>query len=676
MSSLTVRVAVCSSFLAVSAFGALTVPTSMTVEAEGPDGARVGFTIQVVGGNDGSNGRPADTVTCTPPSLSLFPIGTTTVSCVGSEGSTGSFPVTVVDRTEPVLSLPRDFNVVTASPTGEAVSYSATAFDLVDGNVAVVCTPHSGANFPLGTTAVSCTASDSAGNTATAGFNITVTSEPLPPGNPDLIAEATGPDGARVTFNTGDSEDDDGRPGSGGCSPAPGSTFPLGETTVSCPSGNFTISVVDTTAPSLTLPADITTTATGPAGAEVTFTATASDLVDGSVAVNCTPASGSTFALATTTVNCSASDSRGNLSTGGFQVTVTAEPTPDAIDITVEATGPAGAVATFNLGNDGGGRPITCSPASGSTFPLGNTLVSCNSGQSFTVAVVDTTAPALTLPSNITVEATGPSGATSTFTATATDLVDGSIAVSCAPSSGSAFALGATTVSCSASDAHGNASSGSFTVTVTDTTPPTLNLPAAITAEATGPSGAAVPFSATATDLVDGSVPVNCTPSSGSTFALGATTVSCFATDAHGNTSSGSFTVTVVDTTPPDITSVTVSPHTIWPPNGKLVTATVTVNVADVVDPLPTVRIYDVTCDETIGAADALITGPMTADLRAAREARGDGRVYTLHIEAIDASGNRSTATVDVFVPHDQSDSAVTQPQPEPSKRRAVGGRG
>lgn len=577
----------------LSAFAALTNPGTLVAEAAGPDGAAVFFSVVVVGGNDGSNGRPADTVTCAPASGSLFPIGTTTVSCSGSEGSTGSFDVNVVDRTPPALSLPLDFTVVTASPSGEAVSYSATASDLVDGSVAIACAPPSGSTFPIGTTAVSCTASDSKGNTATGGFLLTLATSPAD-GNPDIVAEATGPDGARVTFNTGDSDDDDGRPGSGGCSPAPGSTFPLGDTLVTCPSGTFTISIVDTTAPSLALPANISATATAPAGAAVAYTATASDLVDGNVTVTCTPPSGSTFALGTTTVTCSATDARDNTATGSFQVLVTSEPEPppNANDITAEAAGSAGAVVTFDPGLDSRGRPIACAPASGSTFPLGETTVTCTSGGTFTVTVVDTTPPALTLPADQTIEATGGAGAIATFAASANDLVDGTVAVAC-------------------------------------------------------------------------------TPPSGSTFALGTTTVSCSATDAHDNTSAGSFSVNVVDTTPPAILAVSASPASIWPPDRKLTGVTVTIDVDDTVDPAPLVRIYDITCDESIAASDAVITGPLTANLRAERDPRGDGRVYTLHLEAIDASGNRSTATVTVTVPHDQSSSSTTTPSQR--RRRAVG---
>lgn len=62
---------------------------------------------------------------------------------------------------------------------------------------------------------------------------------------------------------------------------------------------------------------------------------------------------------------------------------------------------------------------------------------------------------------------------------------------------------------------------------------------------ATGPDGAVVEFTATATDDVDGIVPVDCTPASGSTFAIGDTTVVCTAEDNSGNKASESFTIHV-----------------------------------------------------------------------------------------------------------------------------------
>lgn len=88
----------------------------------------------------------------------------------------------------------------------------------------------------------------------------------------------------------------------------------------------------------------------------------------------------------------------------------------------------------------------------------------------------DTVTPVLTVGGDLVVKApAGASGATVSWPApTATDDSDPSPAVACTPASGSVFALGATTVTCTATDASGNATHGTFTVTVeaTPTAPP------------------------------------------------------------------------------------------------------------------------------------------------------------------------------------------------------------
>ena len=166
----------------------------------------------------------------------------------------------------------------------------------------------------------------------------------------------------------------------------------------------------------------------------------------------------------------------------------------------------------------------------------------------------DDSPPQLSLPGSITVEATGPTGVNVSFDAVATDIVDPDPVVTCKPSSGSEFNLGTTRVVCTATDDAGNTSSGSFPVTVRDITPPLLTLPASFKTEASSKLGALVIFTNIATDSVDPSPVVECEPSSGSTFPVGTTTVSCAATDASGNVSGDHFMVTVEDTTPPTIT--------------------------------------------------------------------------------------------------------------------------
>src|SRR5207244_4441293 len=107
--------------------------------------------------------------------------------------------------------------------------------------------------------------------------------------------------------------------------------------------------------------------------------------------------------------------------------------------------------------------------------------------------------------------------------------------VSCTLPSGTAFPLGPTSVTCTATDTRGNTTQAAFTVTVTDTTPPVVTVPANATLEATSPSGAPFTYSASAIDIVDSGIVVNCAPPSGITFPLGATTVTCSATDTRGN---------------------------------------------------------------------------------------------------------------------------------------------
>ena len=152
--------------------------------------------------------------------------------------------------------------------------------------------------------------------------------------------------------------------------------------------------------------------------------------------------------------------------------------------------------------------------------------------------------------------------------------------MNCAPASGSTFALGGTTVHCSAADQAGNTANGSFTVTVQDTTPPTLTVPADITVSTSDPTGTNVSYSTSATDLVDGTLTPVCTPASGSLFGPGATEVRCSATDSRGNTGSAAFTVTVeievvVDRAPPLVSAVTAVPDAAPPNTEVTLTATV-----------------------------------------------------------------------------------------------------
>ena len=475
----------------------------------------------------------------------------------------------------------------------------------------------------LGTQTVSCSRTDSGGltGTASASYSIVDTTGPALTTVADVSASAVDANGAGGTYTAPSATDavDGDRPVT--CTPASGSTFPLGASTVTCTATDlsgmrgttsFAVTVADTTAPVVTVPTDVTVDATSPAGAAYSFTATATDNVDGDLTPSCDPASGGTFAFRDTTVTCTATDRAGNHGSATFTVTVQDKTAPTVTvhePTSTEATGPDGAVVSWDpataTDDVDGTRPVSCDHASGDTFPVGTTTVSCsaddthgNTGTAtFRVVVTDTTPPALDLPKDLTAEATSPNGAVVKYDASATDLVDGAVVVTCTPASGTQFALDqTTTVSCSATDAHGNPATGTFSVTVEDTTPPALPDLSTVTAEATGSDGAAVEYSVdTAKDLVDGDVPLSCSPPSGATFELGDTTVTCTATDQRGNTGSATFTVTVQDTTPPVFDPISVDTAEATGPSGAAVTFAP--HATDLVDANPKID-----CDHTSGS--------------------------------------------------------------------------
>ena len=345
------------------------------------------------------------------------------------------------------------------------------------------------------------------------------------------------------------------------------SAQPPGNLSVSGIDGSLTVITghysIDATPPTLHLPANLIVEATSAAGAVVTFTATADDINPAHPLVICNPAPGNIFVLGLTTVNCSATDANGTTANGSFTVTVQ-DITPPAINVPANITTPqtssTGAVVNYSASAsdlvDGSIVP-TCVPASGSTFTVGTAVVTCtatdthnNTGSaSFNVTVTaDQTAPVLTLPSDITVDTTNNPGTIVNFTAIAFDAIDGSVPVTCVPASGSLFPIGQTLVNCSATDLHGNTATGSFNVIVNlivDNVPPVLTLPGDMTVPAMDASGAVVSYTVSANDAIDGLVPVTCSPASGSMFPVGMTIVNCSASDLHGNTANGSFTVSI-----------------------------------------------------------------------------------------------------------------------------------
>jgi uncharacterized protein YegL len=121
--------------------------------------------------------------------------------------------------------------------------------------------------------------------------------------------------------------------------------------------------------------------------------------------------------------------------------------------------------SAVTISTDTAGETVTCTVTNGA---------GASSSESVTVRR-DATAPSLTVPGPVTVEAAAASGAAATYAAPiAADALSGVAATSCTPASGSLFPLGTTTVACASTDNAGNTSTASFAVTVADTTAPEI----------------------------------------------------------------------------------------------------------------------------------------------------------------------------------------------------------
>ena len=191
------------------------------------------------------------------------------------------------DTTPPQLTLPGSITVESISRQGVAVTFVATARDLSDPNPALVCNPASGTVFPLGTTTVSCTSTDAAGNSSSGSFPVTV--RDITPPTLTLPAsfkiEASSRLGALVIYANRASDTVDPGPVVV-CDPPSGSVFPLGATTVSCTgidaSGNvagehFVVTVEDTSMPTILGRVSPSPNANGWNNTDVAVTFTCSD---------------------------------------------------------------------------------------------------------------------------------------------------------------------------------------------------------------------------------------------------------------------------------------------------------------------------------------------------------------------------------------------------------------
>jgi hypothetical protein len=376
-------------------------------------------------------------------------------------------------------------------------------------------------------------------------------------------------------------------------------------------------------------------------------------------------------------------------------------------DQTVAQTGPQGANVTLDgtgssdpdndtltyYWNWTGGSAMGPTPTA--LFPPGNTTVTLrvtdgqfNATDTVNIVVQDITAPVVNAGPDVTVEQESHEGTQVTLNGTATNTVsvrfnftwseNGMVLKSetnvTATTLTYTFNLGVHVATLNATDDAGNTGSDNVTVTVIDTIPPVADAGPDLTVEQETHAGTQVMLNGTATDIC--STRFNFTWSENGTvlatdnnatkttltytFNLGMHVVTLDATDMAGNVGSDNVTVTVVDTTPPEI-NATVMPDMLWPPNHKYVEVKTNVTVYDNCDPSPTLTFVSITSNEPANglgdgntANDIVIVNDFTFNLRAERSGTGSGRVYTITYKATDVSGNYAIATVTVEVPHNQ----------------------
>lgn len=631
-----------------------------------------------------------------------FPIGTSFVTAEADSGDTCTFTVTVNDVEAPTITCPADITTF-ESPQGSgfrAVNYTVTATDN-SGSATVDCGAHpSGSSFPVGTTAVTCTATDDAGHTSpSCSFNVTVNPVSstcvFTPQPPIVVNSDANACGTHVTYAPPTS-DGSGTCGTITCDHAPGSFFPGGQTIVTCTSSpdggstSFTVTVNDTTAPVpdlATLPT-ITKDCTANAGIPVVIGGhtvfvppTATDNCGGKIAGETDdpivyPNPG------TFTVHWTYTDPSGNTSSQNQTINVTGSdttpPVPNVATLPTvtgecSATVPSAPTATDDCdGTITGTTPDALTYTGVGTYTVHWTYTD-QAGHSVhqnqTVVVTDTHNPTIALvgASSITVECH------TSFSDPGVTTTD-----NCLPKNVTVTTTGSVnvnvpntyTLTYTATDGGGNQASVQRAVVVSDTIKPVITLiganPQYVECHTSYPE-----LGATANDSCAGSFAA--TPS-GSVNAnvVGTYTITYNASDPSGNAATPvTRTVIVRDTIPPVITLNGVTPS-MWPPNHKYQTFAVTNFVTGVTDSCSTtlgignVVIEKVTSDElenSAGDGNTLNDIVIAADcksvqLRSERDGGGDGRVYTITFKVSDGF-NTTRVTAKVVVQHNPGETAV-----------------
>ena len=538
----------------------------------------------------------------------------------------------VRDLTNPILAPPRDITIeatgsYTAVDIGEAMAMDESGIQFIINNA-----PE---RFGLGTAIIIWTAIDNSGNStiATQEVNVVDTTSPTISPVSDMIVEAAVPYENIVNFETPNTYDILGVMSITSDAPE---FFPLGETLVTWTAtdvvGNTStteqkVIVVDNTSPILQAPEDIVIEATGIDNNEVDLGE--ANATDNGEIISISNDAPEFFALGDTIITWTVSDSSENTASDTQLVSVVDTTAPEILpvdDLTYEATSMYENTVYLDNPSVSDIQEVTITNNAPEFFPLGETLVTWTAtdvvGNTSTteqkVIVVDTTTPDLTIPEDQIVEATSiEETLVEIGEAEAYDITGISSITNNAPEM---FSLGSTVVTWVSIDSNGNTTTFEQTITIVDTIPPSIFVPADIVAEAVDPVLNFIELGdATTYDHVGIESVTNDKPDS---FSFGDTTVTWTAVDTSGNISTGTQLVTIVDTTIPEI----VAPSDVTVEATGISNTVVEIGEATIYD---IIQVYTITSDspDTFPLGETVITWTAT-----------------------DSSGNSATATQTVTV--------------------------
>ena len=433
---------------------------------------------------------------------------------------------TVTDSTDPVITIcastPANISANgSCQGTTPDLTGSVTATDNSGVTPVITQSPVAGATLGLGTTTITLTATDGAGNTDTCQVNQTVVDDT----DPVILVCASTP--SNIIANA------------------------------SCQG---------------TMP-------------DLTGTVTATDNCTGSPVITQSPSAGATLGLGTIAVTLTVTDGAGNSATCQVNQTVVdntdpvilvcaSTPANISANASCQGTMPDLTGTVTATDNCTGSPVITQSPAAGATLGLGKTTVTLTAtdgaGNTATCkvnqTVVDDTDPVITvcasIPANISANASCQGTMPDlTGTVTATDNCTGSPVVTQSPAAGATLGLGTTTITLTATDGSGNTATCQVNQTVVDDTDPVITVCAPTPNNICNGMAPDLTGSVTATDNCTGSPVITQSPVAGAALPLGSSIITLTVTDGSGNTDTCLVNVTYnpvdasVSTTSPTITA-------------------------------------------------------------------------------------------------------------------------